>query len=58
MNDTDMAIHELEEYYCSRMDYLVDKEQFDNAHSIFEEFVVDGEEPEEYLFIKFIPEEL
>jgi len=58
MNDTDKAICELEEYYCSRMDYLVERDKFDYAHSIFEEFVVDGEEPEEYLFVKFIADEL
>jgi hypothetical protein len=35
------------------MEYLVGLEQFNDAHSIFEEFVVDGEEPEEYLFMSY-----
>lgn len=46
-------IYHIEEFYCKRMEELVDKEEFDSAHSIFEEFVVNGEEPEEYLFIKY-----
>lgn len=54
MNQNELAIYEIEEFYCSRMEYLVDRERFDDADSIFNEFVVDGEEPTDYLFIKFI----
>ncbi len=46
-------IYQIEEFYCNRMEYLIDLEEFDNAHCIFEEFVVDGEEPEEYVFIPY-----
>lgn len=46
-------IYQIEEFYCNRMEYLVDREEFDNAHSIFEEFVVDSQEPEEYVFIPY-----
>lgn len=46
-------IYQIEEFYCNRMEFLVDEEKFDDAHSIFEEFVVDGQEPEEYIFIPF-----
>ena len=55
MNDTDRkwSIYQIEEFYCNRMEYLVGLEQFNDAHSIFEEFVVDGEEPEEYLFMSY-----
>jgi hypothetical protein len=35
------------------MEYLVDEERFDDSHAIFEEFVVDGEEPEEYVFMPY-----
>lgn len=45
-------IYQIEEFYCNRMEYLVDAERFDDSHAIFEEFVVNGEEPEEYVFIK------
>jgi hypothetical protein len=35
------------------MEYLVDVERFDDSNSIFEEFVVEGEEPEEYVFMPY-----
>lgn len=55
MNQTERNwnIYQIEEYYCNRMEYLVDMERFDDSHAIFEEFVVDGEEPEEYIFIPY-----
>lgn len=46
-------IYQIEEFYCNRMGYLVDQEQFDDAHSVFEEFVVNGEEPDEYIFMPY-----
>jgi hypothetical protein len=51
--DRKWNIYQLEEYYCNRMEYLVDVERFDDSHAIFEEFVVNGEEPEEYFFLQF-----
>lgn len=53
MNEREWSIHHIEEFYCSRMEELFDKEQYDDAHSIFEEFVVNGEEPEDYVFLEF-----
>lgn len=55
MNQTERNwnIYQIEEFYCNRMEYLFDQEQFDDAHSIFEEFVIDGEEPEEYIFMPY-----
>jgi hypothetical protein len=55
MNQTERNwnIYQIEEFYCNRMEYLVDCERFDDSHSIFEEFVIDGEEPEEYMFIPY-----
>lgn len=46
-------IYQIEEFYCNRMEYLVDMERFNDSHAIFEEFVVDGEEPEQYIFIPY-----
>jgi hypothetical protein len=46
-------IYQIEEFYCNRMEYLVDEERFDDSNAIFEEFVVDGEEPEDYIFMPF-----
>lgn len=51
--EKNLSIYNIEEFYCNRMEYLVDKERFDDSHAIFEEFVVDGEEPEEYIFITY-----
>lgn len=53
MKEREWCIHHIEEFYCNRMSELVDMEKFDDAHSIFEEFVVNGEEPEEYVFLEF-----
>jgi hypothetical protein len=46
-------IYQIEEYYCNRMEYLVDNDRFDDSHAIFEEFVIDGVEPEEYIFMPY-----
>jgi hypothetical protein len=46
-------IYQIEEFYCNRMEYLVDQEQFDDAHAIFEEFIINGEDPEEYVFMPY-----
>ena len=46
-------IYQIEEFYCNRMEHLVDEERFDDSNAIFEEFVIDGEEPEDYIFIPY-----
>jgi hypothetical protein len=51
--DRKWNIYHIEEFYCNRMEYLVDLERFEDSHSIFEEFVLDGNEPEEYYFVAF-----
>lgn len=48
------SIYQIEEFYCNRMEYLVDEERFDDSHAIFDEFVVDGEEPENYVFMPYL----
>lgn len=53
MEEREWCIHHIEEFYCTRMEELIDNEQYDDAHSIFEEFVVNGEEPEDYVFLEF-----
>jgi len=51
--EKDLVIYEIEEFYCNRMEYLVNLEEFDDAHSIFQEFIVDGKEQEEYFFLSY-----
>lgn len=51
--EREWTIYQIEEFYCNRMEHLVELEQFDDAHSIFEEFVVDGQEPEGYVFMSY-----
>ncbi len=52
-DEKNLTIYQIEEFYCNRMEYLVNQEEFDDAHSIFEEFVVDGVEPGKYVFIPY-----
>jgi len=44
----------IENFYCDRINYLVDNEMYLEAHSIFEEFVVNDQEPTDYLFIALV----
>jgi hypothetical protein len=56
MNDSDRkySIYLVEEYYCNRMEQLVDEEKFDDSNAIFEEFVINDEEPDEWIFLDYI----
>lgn len=36
------------------MEELVDQEKFDDSNAIFEEFVIDDEEPDEWIFLDYI----
>ena len=47
-------ITSIENYYCDRMTELVDQERFDDSNAIFEEFVVNEEEPVNWLFLEDI----
>ena len=55
MNSTDPkhdeSMLEIEEFYMGRLTALVDDHRFVDADAIFEEFVIDGSEPDEYLFM-------
>ena len=50
----DTIITSIENYYCDRMTELVDQERFDDSNAIFEEFVVNEEEPVNWLFLEDI----
>lgn len=54
LSDRDYSIYLIEEFYCKRMEELVEEEHFDDSNAIFEEFVVNSEEPEEWVFLEFI----
>lgn len=45
------CIENVEDYFMDRLCHLVDKTQIDDADAIHAEFVVDGAEPEDWLFI-------
>lgn len=48
------CIIELEAYWNNRMCELVTEDRLDDADALYLEFVVDGEEPEEYLFLEYL----
>ena len=52
------CISKCEEFYCERLTELVDRKMIDEAGAIFEEFVVEGEEPDDWFFIKFLDKNL
>ena len=45
------SIGVVQDYFITRMDELVENDRFDDSHSIFEEFVVDMQEPDEWIFL-------
>lgn len=47
-------VYLVEEFYCCRMEQLVDEERFDDSNAIFEEFVINNQEPEEWVFLEYI----
>jgi hypothetical protein len=47
----DAVIDSIEEFYCDRLNELVDQERFDDSNAIFEEFVVDSHEPTQWFFL-------
>jgi hypothetical protein len=50
----DHTIYLIEEFYCNQMSLLVEDERFDDADAIFNEFVVDSEEPTEWIFMNYL----
>lgn len=53
-NDREYNVYLIEEFYCRRMEELVEEERFDDSNSIFEEFVIAGEEPDEWVFLSYL----
>lgn len=51
IDDRLYTIGVLEDYYITRMDELVENECFDDSNALFEEFVVDEQEPDEWMFL-------
>jgi hypothetical protein len=57
--DVNMTVEEIrenlityvEEYFCEQITNLIDMDMKDDADSFYQEFVVNGEEPEEWLFV-------
>lgn len=54
LNDRQYSIFLMEQFYCERMEELVENERFDDSNSIFEEFVIQEQEPEEWVFVEYI----
>ncbi len=48
------VIKSCEAFYCDRLTELVDRKMIDEASAIFEEFVVEGEEPDDWYFFKVL----
>jgi hypothetical protein len=51
MND---IIAQLEEFYMIRMTELIDQDEFDDAAAVYQEFVIDHQEPEDYLTLTYL----
>jgi hypothetical protein len=52
--NTNQMMCELEAYWNNRMCELVTEDRLDDSDALYLEFVVDGEEPEEYLFMEYL----
>jgi len=52
--NTEQMMCELEAYWNNRMCELVTEDRLDDSDALYLEFVVDGEEPEEYMFLEYL----
>jgi len=52
--NTEQMMCELEAYWNNRMCELVTEDRLDDADALYLEFVVDGEEPEQYMFLEYL----
>jgi hypothetical protein len=52
--NTEQMMCELEAYWNNRMCELVTEDRLDDADALYLEFVVDGQEPEEYMFMEYL----
>lgn len=53
-DEKDYLIDLIENFYTTRIPELIDESRYGDVDSIFKEFVVNGEEPNEWLFLDFI----
>jgi hypothetical protein len=56
METQDQQIRYLENYYESRCQKLSDEGREGDAISLYEEMVIDGQDPDEYLFLTYFSE--
>lgn len=47
-------LDELDAYWSKRMTELVDQDRISDADALFSEYIIDGEEPDKWLFIENI----
>ena len=52
--NTNQMMCEIEAYWNNRMCELVTEDRLDDSDALYLEFVVDGEEPEEYMFLEYL----
>lgn len=52
-DEKDYLIDLIENFYTTRIPELIDENRYGDVDSIFKEFVVNGEEPNEWLFLDF-----
>jgi hypothetical protein len=52
--NTEQMMCELEAYWNNRMCELVTEDRLDDSDALYLEFVVDGQEPEEYMFMEYL----
>jgi hypothetical protein len=52
--NTEQMMCEIEAYWNNRMCELVSEDRLDDSDALYLEFVVDGEEPEEYMFMEYL----
>ena len=52
--NTEQMFCEIEAYWNNRMCELATEDRLDDADALYLEFVVDGEEPEEYMFLEYL----
>ena len=47
-------IIEMEAFWNNRMCELVSEDRLDDSDAVYLEFVVDGEEPDEFIFLEYL----
>jgi|DEB0MinimDraft_10_1074344.scaffolds.fasta_scaffold232241_1 hypothetical protein len=50
----EQQIIDLEAYWSGQMCVLVSDDRIDDSDALYQEFVVDGEEPSEWIFLEYV----